>query len=258
MEMIFNHPWELGLLLAIVLSLVLDLGRRVAIAYRFEQEPGRKEQMGTIRDGMFVLVSLLLGFTLTLAAARFTERRSLLIEEAISIGTTYLRASTLPQPYQDNAKRLLREYVDTRLELNNGGPDPARFDNAVSHSKGIREELWRDAAAVAQKDRTAITAVYVNSLNETIDLHEKRVASFENRIPLPIWLLIISMSALAVFTRGSTLGSRFWLTLVLVPITIAIAVALIADLDTPSRGLIRLDQRAMQRVKAEMASESTK
>lgn len=114
MEMIFNHPWELGVSLAIILSLVLELGRRVAIAYHIEEAPARKEQMGTIRDGMFVLVSLLLGFTLTLAAARFAERRTLLIEEAISIGTTYLRAGTLPQPYQDNAKRLLREYVDVR------------------------------------------------------------------------------------------------------------------------------------------------
>lgn len=258
MEMIFNQPWELGLVLAIVLSLVLELGRRTAIAYHIEEAPTRKEQMGTIRDGMFVLVSLLLGFTLTLAAARFAERRSLLIEEAISIGTTYLRAATLPPPYQDNAKRLLREYVDVRLELDHAGPDLARFDNAASRSRKIQEQLWLDATAVAKIDRTAITAVYVNSLNETIDLHEKRVAAFENRIPLPIWALILSISALAVFTRGSTLSSRFWLTLVLVPITIAISVALIADLDTPTRGLIRLDQRAMQRLKADMGMESTK
>ena len=46
-----------------------------------------------------------------------------------------------------------------------------------------------------------------------------------------------------------------WLTLILVPITIALVVALIADLDTPSRGLIRLDQRAMQRLKADMSVE---
>jgi len=41
-----------------------------------------------------------------------------------------------------------------------------------------------------------------------------------------------------------------------VPITIALVVALIADLDTPSRGLIRLDQRVMQRVKADIVAET--
>jgi hypothetical protein len=57
---------------------------------------------------------------------------------------------------------------------------------------------------------------------------------------------------IATFTRGATLTSRFWLTLILVPITITIVVALIAGLDTPGRGLIRLDQRAMERLKADM------
>ena len=209
MEYIFNHPWELGLLLAIVLAVALDLGRRVAVRYQIELAPQRKEQMGTIRDGLFILVSLLLGFTLTFAGSRFMERRSLLVEEAISIGTTYLRADTLPQPYRDRSKQLLREYVDARLELDNAGANTARFDQAVNRSKHIQEELWLDAATVAQNDRTAVTAVYVNSLNETIDLHEKRIAAFENRVPPPMWLLIISVSLIAVFTRGSTLTAYF-------------------------------------------------
>ena len=87
-----------------------------------------------------------------------------------------------------------------------------------------------------------------------IDLHEKRVSALENRIPGSVWLLIFSVSFIALFTRGLTLAGRFWLTLVLAPLTIAIVVALIADLDTPSSGLIRLDQRAMIRLKADIAA----
>jgi len=256
MEEIFNYPWQMGVVLALVLAGCLDLGRRVAASLKLEQAPQRKEQMGTIRDGMFVLVSLLLGFTLTMAAARFTERRSLLVEEAISIGATYLRASTLPQPYREHSSELLREYVDARLALNDVIGDPGRMAEVTKHCKHLQEELWSDAAAVAQSDRSAITAGYINLLTETIDLDEKRIASLENRIPLPIWLLIGSVSIIAVFTRGTTLASRFWLTLILVPITIALVAALIADLDAPTRGLILLDQRAMQRVKADISAET--
>lgn len=258
MEYVFDYPWEFGLILAIVLAFVLDLGRRCAHHFKIEHLPPRKEQMGTIRDGLFILVSLLLGFTLTMAVSRFGERRSLLVEEAVSIGTTYLRATTLPQPYRDHSRQLLREYVDTRLELGNVVADSSRYNDVLQRAKHLQENLWLDAVTVAQNDRSAITAVYVNSLNETIDLHEKRVAAFENRIPPPVWLMIISVSLIAVFTRGSTLTSRFWLTLILLPITIALVVALIADLDTPSRGLIRLDQRALQRLKAEVNAETTK
>ena len=177
MEYIFDHPWELGLILAIVLASVLDLGRRCSRYFKIEDVPQRKEQMGTIRDGLFILVSLLLGFTLTMAVSRFVERRSLLVEEAISIGTTYLRAATLPQPYRDHSRQLLREYVDTRLDLDSVIRDTSRYNDALQRAKHLQENLWLDAATVAQNDRSAVTAVYVNSLNETIDLHEKRVSA---------------------------------------------------------------------------------
>jgi len=57
MECIFDHPWELGLILAIVLAFVLDIGRRCARYFKIEELPQHKEQMGTIRDGLFILVS---------------------------------------------------------------------------------------------------------------------------------------------------------------------------------------------------------
>jgi hypothetical protein len=44
------------------------------------------------------------------------------------------------------------------------------------------------------------------------------------------------------------------MTVVLAPLTIAIVITLIADVDTPSSGLIRLDERAMLRLKADMNS----
>lgn len=253
METILDHPWELGPILVVVLALALELGRRVAVRCRLHEDPNRKEQMATIRDGLFLLVSLLLGFTLALASPRYAERRVLLIEEAVSIGTTYLRAGTLPQTYRQHSQRLLREYADARLDLGNADLDSARFDETTNRSKRIQEELWRDAEAVSQIDRTPVTAVYIESLNETIDLHEKRIAALENRVPQPVWLLVISVSVIAVFTRGLTLSSRFWVTLVLIPFTIAIVVALTADLDTPSSGLIRLDQRAMERLKGDLS-----
>jgi hypothetical protein len=68
-----------------------------------------------------------------------------------------------------------------------------------------------------------------------------------------VWLLIFLVATVAKFTRGLTLAGRFWLTLLLAPLTIASVIALMADLDTPSSGLIRVDQRAMQRLKADIS-----
>lgn len=257
METILNYPWVLGSLLAVLLALALEFGHRVAVYTSLHKDQDRKEQMATIRDGLFVLVSLLLGFTLALASPRYAERRLLVVEEAISIGTTYLRTSALPSPQREHSQVLLREYIDACLEFGSAGLDADRFAKAMQSAKRIHEELWAEAASVMKIDRSAIIAVYLNSLNETIDLHDKRMAALENRVPQSVWLLILSISLIAVFARGLTLPARFWLTLILVPITVAIVVALIADLDTPSSGLIRLDQRPLERLKADLSAEPT-
>jgi hypothetical protein len=253
MEPLLDRPWLLGLITGIILSFAIEAGQRTAARFQVQDDTNRKEQMVAIRDGLFVLVSLLLGFTLALAVPRFAERRSLLIDEANSIGVAYLRAETLPPSNRDQAQQLLRQYVDARIDLDNAGLDQARINEDARHAKQIQEHLWDGAVDVTRTDRSAISAAYMSSLNQIVDLHEKRISASENRIPPGIWILIFSVSLIAVFARGLTLARRFWLTLLLAPLTIAIVVALIADLDTPSRGLIRLDQSAMLRIKAEMA-----
>jgi hypothetical protein len=255
MTYLLDHPWLFGLVVAVSLAVLTELGRYIGLASRIYEETHRREQTIAIRDGLFVLVSLLLGFTLALAVPRFNDRRSRLVDEAVSISATNLRAGTLPSPYAENARALLRKYADARVDLDSSVLDSAGAREAADRSRKIQRQLWEDAEAVARTDRTPITAAYLTSLNQTIDLDEQRLAAMENRIPIAIWVLILCVSAIAILSRGLTLSRRFWLTLVLGPITIAIVLALVADLDSPGNGLLRLDDRAMQRLKAELSSE---
>jgi hypothetical protein len=55
-----------------------------------------------------------------------------------------------------------------------------------------------------------------------------------------------------VFTRGLELRRRFWLAFLLGPMTIAIAVGLIADLDSSRSGFIRVDQGPLYQLKSEI------
>ena len=138
MTFLLDYPWTLGLLIAILLACAIEAGYQTAVRSGVQKDANRKDQMTAIRDGLFVLVSLLLGFTLALASPRYAERRSLLIDEANSIGTTYLRAGTLPQPIQGNAQELLRQYVDARLDMDGAGLDESRRREAIERSNQIQ------------------------------------------------------------------------------------------------------------------------
>jgi len=252
MQSLLDHPWPLGICTAIFLALCIEAGRYIADRSKIQEDSHRKDQMIALRDGLFVLVSLLMGFTLALAAARYSERRTLMIDESNAIGVAYLRAETLATPNSIQAQQLLRQYVDARLDEDGAGLDTTHAADANRRVKQLQEQLWQGSVDATKTDRSAVANAYVSALTQVIDLHEKRVASFENRVPLSVWLLIFAVSAIAVFNRGLTLARRFWLTVLLAPLTIAITVTLIADLDTPSSGFIRIDQRPMLRLRAEI------
>jgi hypothetical protein len=73
----------------------------------------RQSLIESARDGLSVLLSLLLGFSLPMAVSHFEERNQLVIDEADAIGTVEQRAQILPEPFRTNILQVLREYSVT-------------------------------------------------------------------------------------------------------------------------------------------------
>jgi hypothetical protein len=251
-ENLLNHHWLVATSLFVLMALVGELGYRIGIKWCIEEDQNRKEQINATGSSLFVLLSLLVSFTLTMAVSRYDQRRELVVREADAIGTTYLRAATLGPPYQQKFEQLLRSYVDARIDFFAAGVDPVQLEQAESHSSRLQQELWKNLVAVLQSNRSPVAVAFMNSLNEVIDLDSERLAALENRIPPRVWMLITLVALVAVFARGLTLKRRFWLTLVLGPMTIAVAVGLIADVDSPRSGFIRVNQAPLYRLKAEI------
>lgn len=251
-ESLLNHHWLVAVSLFVLMAFVGESGYRIGMKSRIEDDENRREQINALASSLFVLLSLLLSFTLSMAVSRYDQRRELVVREADAIGTTYLRAANLAQPYQGNLEQLLRNYVDARIDFFAAGFDPVQLEQALRRSSHLQQELWKNLLAVTQSDRTSIAVAFMNSLNEVIDLDSQSLAALQNRIPPSVWILITIVALIAVFTKGLTLKRRFWLTLVLGPMTIAIAVGLIADVDNPRKGFIQVDQRPLYRLKAEI------
>ena len=120
------------------------------------------------------MFAILIGFSFSMAMSLFEQRRALLLDEANAIGTTELRAGMLPQPFAGEANRLLRDCVGVRLSFHRDSDDEAKFAQAIAASTKLHDELWRQASAASALQPLSVPiGLYVQSLNELIDLHAK-------------------------------------------------------------------------------------
>ena len=248
----FNHPLALGIGLFLFLTAVVEAGFRLSLVTHLTEDEQRREQITASRDVLGVLLSLLLGFTLAMALPRYDLRRQLVLEEANSIGTAGLRADTLPSPYRENVRRILLQYATARLAYSAAGTSAAELREPLVRTKELQTQLWSQAAAVVQTSPTPVVSLFLQSVNELIDISEKRTAALENRIPVTIWVMLVSISLMTCLLFGLATRRRFWLLTFITPLMIAVVLGLIADLDSPRNGFIKTDLRSLQRAEREL------
>ena len=239
--------WGLLLVSVAALWLALEGGYRLGTWRRARAADEKEQPVGAMVGSILGLLALVLGFTFSMAAMRFDARRQAVLEEANAIGTTYLRARLLPDPQQTQISSLLREYVDVRIR---GVQEAGKAEEALARSEEIHELLWAQTKDVADQDsHSIVTGIFIQSLNEMIDLHSKRIlVGIRSRIPLVIWgglygLAILGMAAVG-YQCGLCLTRRSPAMPGLV-LAFAFVLALIADLDRGQEGLLQVGQQAM-------------
>ncbi|HMG33764.1 MAG TPA: hypothetical protein VKM94_07495 [Blastocatellia bacterium] len=249
--------WSLLPLTILIAWVSGEIGRRIA---RYRRESSEREvegPVGAMVGAMLGLLAFMLAFTFGLAASRFEDRRQAVLLEANAIGTTYLRAEMLPQPASGETRDLLRQYVDIRLEAANAG----NLSEAVAGSEELHNRLWSQAVAAAQKNPSPITALFVQSLNEVIDLHAKRImVAIRSRVPGAIWLTLyllagISMAAMGYHERLTS--SRRTPALAALVVGFSLVLFLIMDLDRPTEGMLRVSQQSMIDLRNSMTDTPT-
>jgi len=206
----------------------------------------------TARDGLTVLVSFLLGFSLLMAQPHYEQRKQLVIDEANAIATVDQRAQMLPEPFRGKILQSLREYVDARIEFANDELDEHALLESIAHAKHLQNEMWQQSVTLVQQNPNVVTPIFAQALGALADMSEQRRAAEEKRIPGAIWLVLILISVLACFTFGYSMKRRLLLTMSVLPLTVAIVLSLVSELDSPRTGFIRPGQQSMERLQLDL------
>ena len=170
------------------------------------------------------------------------------LAEANSIGTTFLRTDFLPQPAASQSQELIREYVPLRIV--EGERSDEEIAAIVARSDEILTELWSIARGPANETSgSEMLALYITTLNETIDANTTRVtAGLYARVPETIALLLFFGSALAAGMVGFSAGltrRRSPLTAVVLVVVLGAVIALIVDIDRPTGGTLTTGQQPL-------------
>jgi hypothetical protein len=237
--------WAIYLLTVLFLLAAMEAGYRLTIAKKRKQPAKGDAGVGAIAGATLALLAFLLAFVVSFAANLSSERRELVIAEANAIGTAYLRADYLDEPYRTESQELLREYLDVRLDT----LDLEKRISSVVRSEEIHNELWLRAKQIARESPFDTISLYISSVNEVIDIHTERlIFGVDIRVPTILLLGLYIVALFTMFLVGMQSGyaeNRDHIALVVLVLILSVVFFLIVDLDRSQEGLMRVPQQAL-------------
>lgn len=245
----FGNQWTILLTVSAVLVICAWSGVRLGLRARRRNPEGVQGHSGSLQGAVLGLLGLLLGFSFAMAVGRYDNRRSLILDEANAIGTTWLRTDFLQGEAREKSRRLLKRYTELRIEGFRLASDPAAFADARREVAELHSKLWEQASNAAKSQPSPVVMGYVNSLNETIDLDASRMAASRNHVPGAVWLMLVLVGGCGTWANGYSTGAsgvRSIFTLWVFPILIGVVITLIADIDSSQRGLIGMSQKPLE------------
>jgi hypothetical protein len=213
------------------------------------------ESFGVLQAALLGFMGLILAFGLSLAVGRYESRRQAVVDDANAIGTTYLRAQTLPEPMRSRSLSLIVRYTDVELELSHVVPGSAAAHRTVAEGSALQRPLFRLAAQAVQEQPVASAPwLYEESLNEMINEQTVRVAGLSNRVPTEVLLLEITGAAIALSLLGLHVGvlGRGMVPVLLAAAMVTMLLYVTFDLDRPTRGLIQVPDTPIAQLRVSM------
>ena len=248
MTNVTDYPLLVFLLSFLVLWLAAWIGAAF-LRKRRQLDEGNREDFGVILAATLTLLGLIVGFSFSMAVSRYDQRKNLEEEEANAIGTEYLRAGLLPAADAAKVRALLKGYLEQRVAFYTIR-DSQQNQQINVRTAQLHNELWSAVQAPAVAQPSPLTALAVAGMNDVLNSQGYTQAAWWNRIPVAAWALMAGIAICCNLLIGY--GTRDIKTkgflLPILPLVVSIAFMLIADIDSPRGGFIRVNPQNLTNV----------
>jgi len=231
-----------GLVAGIFLS--IEAGHQIGLRRWARLPVSARTVFPALESSVFGLMSLLIAFTFYGAGARFDTRKSLVAQEANTIGTAYLRLDLLPEEAQPALRDDFRKYIRSRLAVYQAIPDIKAVKAALERSAALQNKVWSEAIEAVKGSGPAEKTLVLSSLNEMIDITTIRTVALITHPPAVVFALlgltVVASSALTGYTMSAS-GIRDWVFLISFALVLGTAIYVILDYEFPRIGLVHVD-----------------
>jgi hypothetical protein len=241
MTALTNSPiYVFGLALT-VLWLAAWTGAYIRKRRKQSVEAADRQDFSVIEGATLTLLGLIIGFSFSMAISRYDQRKSCEEAEANAIGTEYVRADLLPAADAARVHTLLRDYVNQRiLFYNTRDKDKLRQINADTAQ--LQTNLWSAVRGPALAQPNPLASLILSGMNDVLNSQGYTQAAWWNRIPTAAWALMaaIGICCNLLIGYGSRRIESRPILFVVTPLVVSISFFLIADIDSPRGGVIRV------------------
>lgn len=221
-----------------VLWLGAQIGRQLRSRWHGDLEE-LSEEFNVTLGATLTLLGLIIGFTFSMATARYDQRKMYEEEEANAIGTALLRVDLLPADAAAALKPLLIRYTELRIRFYKTR-DAGELKRMDAETQSLQRQLWKTVAEPAKAQPTTNTMLALTGMNDVLNSQGYTQAAWWNRIPGAAWVLMFAIAIVAHILLGFGAHARNSFLALVLPLLVAIAFLLIADIDSPRGGLIRV------------------
>ena len=224
--------------------IVLWISERIGAAIRKRRPPAddMRKDFDVILTAALTLLGLMIGFTFSMAVTRFDQRKNFEEAEANAIGTEYLRADLLAPADANHVRQLLRSYLDQRIVFYRA-TDERKLPQINADTEKLQTALWSAVQTPALANPTPVAALAASGMNDVLNSQGYTQFAWDDHIPAPAWMLLLAIGIGCDLMIGYTSRrpSQERLLSFILPLFVAISFLLIADIESPRAGLIRLE-----------------
>ena len=195
------------------------------------------EDFSFVLGATLTLLGPIIGFSFSMAVSRYEQRKNYEEDEANAIGTEYVRADLLPASDATKVRELLKSYLEQRIVYYKARSERERRAINTQNAQ-VQTQLWSAVTTPALAQQTCVVALAVSGMNDVLNSQGYTQAAWWNRIPTGAWVLLVSISVFCNFMIGYAMHVTDRFLFLILPIALAVSLFLIADIDSPRRGLI--------------------